>query len=609
MSVNNARQHVSRVLRSRTRIPKNPTNSQIPTPINFKDPKIKIPTTYDNGVKSKKPPTGPRTPRRATPLSTTHLEKLKNTVRRIMGENEIRSINFYEDVSNYICRGKTNCVKQIIKQDLQSRITFFDTDASTKMSQLTLINSNKDTGIMLLEKYACLTFFQYLDIRHDAKHTKGMLASYTDFLLKTKDILASEKTINDVNKYTLEIYNKPNKTPTTIYGIMFRQMMLTTTDMIKGSKANKIHVKRLTERTVFLNVLNVVLKFYKNMKIMKKDSVVIPKGRLNADRNTNDGIISLDMTNKCLIQQFTSNYSKYVHLSNLGDFGIRFLPDIDIQLIVKKVLRTYGKYSDTQFLDAYVNTVNNNHPQRKFTNNVYFDTQPFSLILGEYLTVEVINVLSKDYNKGQKNHVKGLRSFFESKINPHLRFISSKGKTSKTYPFKTADEAKICNNYICYLQKHLGDFMQAANSITKDIIFASGDSLACLGYLIAYTFLDSDENASLIKPEVKLMWEDATNQQIVYVTSSLVSPNRKTHFHKLKSTNVTLPNPLTKDDFDKIQANRTNTNVKAVTRIPIQNKLIDYNPYNVKLNRNVFNVHKTGFFNTNNVARQIMEQN
>ena len=478
-----------------------------------------------------------------------------------------------------------------MKKELKERIKFFDTDKDTKQNEFVLIDKKKN--IENIEKYACLTFFQYLDIVHDAKHKTGLLSTYITFLNSTKNYLASGTTIDTVKEYTLDIYYH-KKVPSTIYGTMFRQMLLETTDMIQvkatGPKKQKteqtIIVKRMNERAVFLSVLKVVLGFYTNFKVMKKDSNIIPKGRINANPNSKDGIVSLDMTNKCLIQQFTANYSKYIHLSNLGDFGIRFLPDIDIQYILKKVLRQYGDYSNTKFLNAHTNGTNN----KKVTpNNVYFDTQPLRLVMGEYLTVEVVNNLGKTPTN-RRNQMKQFGDFFRSKINPQLN-MSVHNKPVKTLKFQTAEQTKQCTSYECYLQKQLGDFMQAANAISKGVVFASGDSLACLGYLIAYTFkVGSNQNTNLNKPEMKFMWEDVTNQQIVYGTSS---GNRKSHFNKLNvNSSQPVPQPLTKAQFNK----GTNTN-NMNNKINIEK----YNPYNLKLNRNIL---RGQINNTNNVLKQ-----
>ena len=532
--------------------------------------------------------TGPRSTKRRqiTP------EKLQYLIKFVKTQNEVTTEIFFEEFASFICKKKPNRINQSckneVKNELKQRIKFFDTDTETKQNEFVLIDNKNN--IENIEKYACLTFFQYLDIIHDAKHKKGLLTTYTTFLNSTKNYLASQAIIESVKLYTLDIYNNPQTEPKTIYGTMFRQMLIDTTNMMtETQRVNTIIVMRMNERAVFLSVLKVVLGFYTNFKVMKKDSNIIPKGRIGADSNSKDGIVSLDMTNKCLIQQFTANYSKYIHLSNLGDFGIRFLPDIDIQYILKKVLREYGDFSNTKFLNVYKNGTND---KRITPNNVYFDTQPFRLVMGEYLTVQVVNNLGKTQTiKG--NQVKQFRDFFRSKINPQLDvFVFNKDR--KSLIFQTAEQTKQCTTYECYLQKHLGDFMQAANSISKGVVFASGDSLACLGYLIAYTFqAGNNPNSKLTKPEIKFMWEDATNQQIVYGTSSGIESNRKMHFNKLNMNSLqSIPTPLTKVQFDK-GIGTNNKNIKI--------NIEEYNPYNLKLNKKII---KGNLNNTKNVMRQ-----
>lgn len=537
------------------------------------------PSTFQSGSKTLllKRPRTPGTRKRPNELK---LQRLTDIVKK---QNEENTLNFFEDFTSFICNSSKNGLcEENVKKELKQRIMFFDTDTDTKQNEFILIDIKRNTEN--IEKYACLTFFQYLDIIHDAKHKTGLLRTYTTFLNSTKNYLASETIIDTVKKYALEIYYY-KQAPSTIYGTIFRQMLLETTDMIKVNttrssnqqKNNQTIIvqRRMNERAIFLSVLKVVLGFYKKFKVMKKDSNIIPKGRIDADPNTKDGIVSLDMTNKCLIQQFTANYSKYIHLSNLGDFGIYFLPDIDIRYILKKVLRQYGEYSNTKFLNAHTNETNH----KRFTpNNVYFDTQPLRLVMGEYLTVEVVNNLGKPPTN-RRNQLKQFSDFFRSKINPQLN-IFVHNKQVKILKFQTAEQTKQCNTYECYLQKQLGDFMQAANAISKGVVFASGDSLACLGYLIAYTFkVGSNPNTNLNKPEMKFMWEDVTNQQIIYGTSSDIETNRKSHFNKLNiNSSQSIPEILTKAQFDK-GTNNNNRNNKI--------NIEKYNPYNLKLNRNI----------------------
>ena len=101
---------------------------------------------------------------------------------------------------------------------------------------------------------------------------------------------------------------------------------------------------------------------------------------------------------------------------------------------------------------------------------------------------------------------------------------------------------------------------------------------------------------------MKFMWEDVTNQQIVYGTSSGIETNRKSHFNKLNVNSLhSIPQPLTKAQFDK----GTNTN-NMNNKINIEK----YNPYNLKLNRNILKIRTTNNLpSTTNVVKQIKQIN
>jgi hypothetical protein len=68
----------------------------------------------------------------------------------------------------------------------------------------------------------------------------------------------------------------------------------------------------------------------------------------------------------------------------------------------------------------------------------------------------------------------------------------------------------------------MGDFLNGVNSIYNNVVFASGDSLACVGYLISVALIPGAVS--------RLLWEDATNEKIWLVSDKTTDVN---HFRKI----------------------------------------------------------------------------
>jgi hypothetical protein len=87
---------------------------------------------------------------------------------------------------------------------------------------------------------------------------------------------------------------------------------------------------------------------------------------------------------------------------------------------------------------------------------------------------------------------------------------------------ENVDKNTLKDTYANLLSKHMGDFLNAVNSIYNNVVFASGDSLACVGYLISVALIPGAVS--------RLLWEDATNEKIWLVSDKTTDVN---HFRKI----------------------------------------------------------------------------
>ena len=555
----------------------------------------------------------------------------------------------------------TNTVnRKAAETDLRKKIKFYHYQRTDR----SVIALAEDPGRFTtfasrtFEKYACILYFQYIDILHDVEKTVGILATWDTFVEATTNIMGSAKFIKDLLFYAKKIHDGTQE-PLTKFGRIFKSMLQLTAEpgragterdivLVKKRSDNNVpeFVKR-REREIFLSAFETTLSEDKRYDVLKKRAIDVPRGAMGAgnvnsaskmNSGRGDGIVSTDMSNKCLVRMFTGNYTKYLHISNLGDPGIVFLSDIDIRYIIKSALKTSRGIQDTKFLNdrkVVIDDARNGDPLGTHNTQLLLDLRPLTIQIGQF-KVRVSNEESTFSPQRKRNPVHGeykdFSSFFNSKVNPVLLF----GNSKKSVSFLSAKDAtgfhKQKNRgeqYLYLMRKHLGDFFNVTNSVYNDVIFASGDSLACLGYLIAYhlseTLRDGRKPGGRPKPP-KLMWEDATDQSIVYYghNKNITANN---HFKNITRSMLSRPlvTPLPeknvfeagtlKGEYEEIWKNLTdianlpklpnngNSTRNVVTRTPVRNNP----PAQIlnNLNKNgVPNMTRTDFQKNGNKTRK-----
>lgn len=389
------------------------------------------------------------------------------------------------------------------------------------------------------------------------------------------------------------------------------RIMIFHSHMLKGNVP--VLMKGLKERSIILDIMKYLSRYGKNMFAFKRKDVqtrvqgFMAYGTTNNLSDRGNAMMSLDMTSEGRLKDFGGNYYKYVHTVNLGDAGVHYLPERNVKKMILNIL----KKDDTLINERSQNTENilfnnlNNTPNKRFVSihSLHYDDTPIKLSMGE-LKVYAYNEYKTKPTLNQADNLTNI-------LNPVLRFVNIANNVNRYSTFATSKELDSENNpnnvnnayknpkidyetlirnkgydglYTSLLSKHLGDFMNSANCIRNNVIFASGDRFACVGYIITYILM-STKDATLTS---KLFWEDATNDQVVFVTTPganmrhfdrltnqhLYSSNNKNNRNKAGSvsTNVLKPPSVPRNTHVKIANTRnigTGTNNKNANIEPV----------------------------------------
>ena len=466
--------------------------------------------------------------------------------------NAVVSDRFYENISKYTSLYGPNIEKYVTYVPFTKNITVAD------------LNMTNTSNTHAHRRWGLLLYYQYVDMLHDYKRRSktvsiGFLKSwemFTNSLITERDypkeiVESARKHVNRVAPHVRNVWfgsknrNIGSDTLSAIHALVFPkgQMSMTPVDALlyivlartMRAKENKnVSFQNTTPHVNERNVLVDMLVYLSNSNgayaMYKRNGVNNPMGayayKNTTDESRKNALLSLDMSRFGVLKQFTANYYTYVHLVNLGDPGIYFSPERDIRSILVNMIRKQSDNHDNSFKIPAQNMNNTRRIRTLEKNNfvttgaselgmVTFDTRPFELVIEPgTMRVQVTNNPQHEQKKtrnslGQQitNHV----------LNPVLTFNNDK----QTYAFATA-QTDMCNKqstlspYKQHMRKHLGDFLNATNCIQNNIIFASGDALACVGYLIAHVLMNSN---------CKLMWEDSRNMQIIYTHRTSSSTN------------------------------------------------------------------------------------
>lgn len=408
-------------------------------------------------------------------------------------------------------------------------------------------------------KWACLLFFQYIDMVHDNGSKSSALESWESFcnmvigsgFYKSEDVQRARTFVRE--EILLLVKNKASckgnfdcltdvhrKQEDIYFFHNILRIMIVHSHFSKKDGIVKLYSKP-DERGIIVNVLKFVSLFSTRFQVRKKNVQIRVKGH---------ELLSLDMTNGGRLKDFTASYHKYLHVINFGDKGKYFLPERDIELIIKQIIRRDNSITNKSIYDntANIRTVDNNNNRinrnSRSVHTVHYNDDPLKVKMG-LLKVYVFNQIVK--TKPSDNTFSMIKQMLE----PIIVYRNDAQKVFEQDTFATAksdmvDKPDSKTTYSNLMSKHMGDFLNGLNSIHNNVVFASGDSLACVGYLIGVLLIPGAIS--------RMLWEDATNEKIWFVSDKSTNVN---HFRKIvsNSTNV---------------KTNTNTNTNTNTFIPVQ---------------------------------------
>ena len=411
-------------------------------------------------------------------------------------------------------------------------------------------------------RWSCLLFFQFIDMIHDNGSHAATLSSWENFCTVVENsrfypasvvrqarafVLTQigalfEGTLDSKKcraNYTVCVLVDPKlDLHTTLLLNVLRVMILHS--HFKSSKKQPVKLySKPDERGTLLNVLRLLgnTELLELRKQNVQTRVRASTAYNHQEHNQHNALLSLDMTNGGRLKDFTALYYKYVHIVNFGDKGKFFLPERDIELIIKQIVRKDVDIIDKSLFNntANIRVVNNNNAQRQNRNDnvrydanyVHYNDNPLRMSMGD-LKVYVFN---ETVDSGSNaNNMKTVRQL----LDPRLLYANDKTGVYFRDEFRAAksddiDKASATETYANLLSKHMGDFLNGVNSLHNNVIFASGDSLACVGYVISFLLM----NARNGEVQSRLMWEDSLNEQVFYVSTPNTYDVR--HFYRMRS--------------------------------------------------------------------------
>lgn len=475
-------------------------------------------------------------------------------------------------LSESIVKRNTKNTLQRVLKDLskQNKTNLFTINHDIKKQY------NIDLHLNSISKWSCLLFFQYIDMIHDHKtifKSNNSILKTWDTFCKHMEHVYDKKLIKSVNEYVKLIATQIQPQNNIFDKILFA-LTSTNFDVIKHDKLNSVvdgdwEFSSLNERNILLDILNLLSPKF---PVIKFPSTYIPRGSTLNNVFKNHKMVSLDMSNKGLLKIYLSNFIHYVHLTNLMDAGLTFLNDQNPIKIIETTLFKRFINNTTNMKEFKLNVPDNN-------KKLYLDLNDANLTLSKKhnMSFDIINVdffdsfnkLNNDVKVLQKEiqemHKKYKKQFSQNDIKQMIRakkmyeklnnydrklmrnqndniskeIIKQKIKmifnpmlfSNKTNEFvnlhrtKQITEFPKKDQYLLFLNKHLGDFFNASNAIQKKTSFASGDILSIVGYIISF-FLQNE----LMHNPPNVFWEDVKNNQIIYFGIKSFLKNPLTNF-------------------------------------------------------------------------------
>ena len=369
-----------------------------------------------------------------------------------------------------------------------------------KNPTINIRNSSKFTLILNDRNALCLFFFfQFVDMIHDHGTNNIITSSWNTFMKNVNGEFNSSTfpslSINGARIFVLErikiINNKIRSIrgdrfdiaeyPLDILLISYLPSITITNDdiMIKGYQ-NKEKV-----------CLNEMIRFVEkktntNSKIL--DMKTPTYGALAYDKQVHKeyfSMVSMDMTNTGSLKAVLSNHCIYVHLSNLIDPGRVF------QL---------NRSTPSKL----------NYNKSSMTNQIYFDMNRLSIQL------KSINASIFEYTLSSNQSKNGIDVTYKRQANKQNKFTEA----------MSAKSANTKQTYQAFLRKFMGDYSQICNCLHKNIYFASGDKMACVGYLVTWILFNGNRiptsNNLHMYRDCKLIAERLTSKKTVPIAQHIV---------------------------------------------------------------------------------------
>lgn len=369
-----------------------------------------------------------------------------------------------------------------------------------KNPTINIRNSSNFTLILKDRNALCLFFFfQFVDMIHDHGTNNDITSSWNTFMTKVNSEFNSSTfpslSINGVRMFLLErikiIRSRAIKAdrfgiaeyPLDILLIAY----LPSIKIINDYDDIKITGYQNKEKVC----LNEMIRFIEkktntNSKIL--DMKTPTYGALAYDKQAHKeyySMVSMDMTNTGSLKAVLSNHCIYVHLSNLIDPGRVF------QL---------NRSTPSKL----------NYNKSSMTNQIYFDMNRLSIQLKSR------NASIFEYTLSSNQSKNGID-------------ITYKRQANKQHRFTDTMSAKSANNrqtYQAFLRKFMGDYSQICNCLNKNIYFASGDKMACVGYLVTWILFNGNRipiNTNLhMYRDCKLIAERLTSKKTVPIAQHIV---------------------------------------------------------------------------------------
>lgn len=546
-------------------------------------------------------------------------QKILQNGRQKIKNNQTRASRFYPNMTverQYTFIDLVSKLTTIDARVLEQRIKF-----SGKVGEQHEIDLGMKNDVV---KWACLLFFQFIDMIHDNGSRATTLSSWENFctvverskFYKPEVVITAKLFVIDQmrtlfelsdskecrSKYVNCVDNRylPNTHTHLLFNIL-RIMILHSHFKTSAKSPIKLYSKP-DERGTLLNIMR-ILSHGDLIQIRKQNVQTRVKASTayNKEYNKHNALLSLDMTNGSRLKDFTALYYKYIHVVNFGDKGKYFLPERDIELIVKQIIRKDDNiinktiFNNTKNIRVINNnqTNNNNTKNRYNANYIHYNDNPLRMTVGD-LNVYVFNDQQKAIGKNLNNF-----KIVQQLLEPVLYYENENNQLQFQDEFRAAKSDDInkespTETYGNLMSKHMGDFLNGVNSLHNNVIFASGDSLACVGYIVAFVLLNERQT----NVQSRLMWEDSLNEQVFYISS----PNMYDvqHFYKLrnKSTNIdvplnNIPSPIpvtppvrTMLSNDKFLKSRLENDFQEYMSRLARNNPIG-SPYNQRLIRNI----------------------